>query len=96
MPMDESGNLVDQVPSNTRSVDIDSEPPPAYNNHVRDQPYVGQHELRSPEAQLGVDALISYQPQSGLEANLDGILGSNDAASQQTTEWNHPGQGMTC
>lgn len=77
--MDESGNLVDQIPSNTRSVDIDGQPPPAYNDHVRDQPYVGQHELRSPEAQLVVGTL-TYQPQSGLEANLDGILGSDNAA----------------
>jgi hypothetical protein len=81
MPIDELGNLVDQIPSNTRLVDINGQPLPAYNDYVCDQPYVGQHELRSLEAQLGVDALISYQPQSGLEANLDRILGSDNAAS---------------
>jgi hypothetical protein len=42
-----------------------------------------------------MSTLISYQSQSGLEANLDGILGSNNAASQQTTEENHPNPSLT-
>jgi hypothetical protein len=56
MPIDESGNLLDQTPNGNLSVDIDAHAPPLYGEHVLDQLY----------ADLDLSGFRTPAPQSGM------------------------------
>jgi hypothetical protein len=72
MPLDESGNLLDQTPLSTQSTDITSHAPPLYGEHVLDQLYADMEQsgLQTPAPQSGMNTPFYAQSRTGSAENL--------------------------
>jgi hypothetical protein len=83
MPIDESGNLLDQTPNGSFSVDVDAHAPPLYGEHILDQLYadIDHSGFRTPAPQSGMSTPYYNQSRSRSGSNenitsLDGIAGT--------------------
>jgi hypothetical protein len=83
MPIDESGNLLDQTPNGSFSVDIDAHAPPLYGEHILDQLYadIDPSGFRTPAPQSGMSTPYFNQSRSRSGSNeninsMDGIAGN--------------------
>lgn len=72
MPLDELGNLLDQTPNSSQSVDIDSHAPPLYGEHVLDQLYadIDLSGMMTPGQQSGMNTPLYSHSRSGSTENL--------------------------
>jgi arrestin-related trafficking adapter 4/5/7 len=83
MPIDESGNLVDQTPNENLSLDIGAQPPPTYRDHIFDQLYanIDNSGFRTPAPQSGMSTPFYNQSRSGSAENvspsMDRIAGTD-------------------
>jgi len=77
MPIDESGNLLDQTPNSTRSTDIGAHAPPLYGEHVLDQLYADfdNSGILTPMPQSGMSTPFYAQSRSGSSENLSSMDG---------------------
>lgn len=75
MPIDESGNLLDQTPNMTQSVNINQSAPPLYGEHVLDQLYadIDQSGLMTPAPQSGMSTPFFAQSRNGSSENLHSL-----------------------
>jgi arrestin-related trafficking adapter 4/5/7 len=83
MPIDESGNLLDQTPNGSFSVDVDAHAPPLYGEHILDQLYadIDPSGFRTPAPQSGMSTPYGNQSRSRSGSNenmpsMDGIAGT--------------------
>jgi arrestin-related trafficking adapter 4/5/7 len=83
MPIDESGNLLDQTPNGTFSVDVHAHAPPLYGEHILDQLYadIDPSGFRTPAPQSGMSTPYFSQSRSRSGSNenmtsMDGIAGT--------------------
>ena len=72
MPIDESGNLVDQTPGGSQAADIGTQPPPTYRDHIFDQLYadIDNSEFRTPAPQSGISTPFYTQSRSSSAENV--------------------------
>lgn len=77
MPIDESGNLIDQTPNGNLSLDIGAHPPPTYRDHIFDQLYadIDNSGFRTPAPQSGMSTPFYNQSRSGSAENLSPSMG---------------------
>lgn len=71
MPIDESGNLLDQTPNGSFSVDVDAHAPPLYGEHILDQLYadIDSSGFRTPAPQSGMSTPYFNQSRSRSGSN---------------------------
>jgi arrestin-related trafficking adapter 4/5/7 len=71
MPIDESGNLLDQTPNGSLSVDVDAHAPPLYGEHILDQLYadIDPSGFRTPAPQSGMNTPNFNQSRSRSGSN---------------------------
>lgn len=83
MPIDESGNLLDQTPNSTRSLDIAAHAPPLYGEHILDQLYadIDQTGIMTPAPQSGMATPFYSQSRSGSNENLAALSSMDGVAS---------------
>lgn len=77
MPIDESGNLLDQTPNSTQSDDIHAHAPPLYGEHILDQLYadIDPSGIRTPAPQSGMNTPFYNRSRSGSVENLTSMDG---------------------
>jgi hypothetical protein len=75
MPLDESGNLLDQTPNSIQSVDINAHAPPLYGEHILDQLYadIDQTSIRTLATQSGTSTPFSHNSQTGSVESLTSV-----------------------
>jgi arrestin-related trafficking adapter 4/5/7 len=91
MPLDESGNLLDQTPGSVQSLDLETHAPPLYGEHILDQLY---GDIEHSAAQSGMNTPAHNRSRSGSQEDLgtiDGIVGTEvglDALSSRLQNLN--------
>ncbi len=84
MPIDESGNLLDQTPNGNFSVDVDAHAPPLYGEHILDQLYadIDPSGFRTPAPQSGMSTPYFNQSRSRSGSN-ENMTSMNGIASTE-------------
>lgn len=84
MPIDESGNLLDQTPNSSLSVGVDAHAPPLYGEHILDQLYanIDPSGFRTPAPQSGIATPVYNRSRSGSAENVAPVNGVADTEVQ--------------
>jgi hypothetical protein len=87
MPLDESGNLLDQTPNSIQSVDVDAHAPPLYGEHILDQLYadIDQTGIRTPATQSGTSTPLYHHSRARSVENLANVNETTENALRLDT-----------